>query len=59
MSESKERRILEDEGFYVGIRPEVALRNKNKMENRLLAEPDHVRIEISCLVVLNTASGMC
>ncbi|KAL8612721.1 hypothetical protein ACOMHN_025372 [Nucella lapillus] len=39
VDEEQEPRFLEDEGFYVGVRPEVASRNKNKMENRLLREP--------------------
>lgn len=40
---SMQPRFLEDEGFYVGLRPEVPSRNKNKMENRLLHEPDKGR----------------
>ncbi|KAH9523492.1 Coiled-coil and C2 domain-containing protein 2A [Bulinus truncatus] len=35
-----EPRFLEDEGFYVGVKPYVADRNKNKMENRLLKEAE-------------------
>jgi len=31
-------RRLEDEGFYVGIRPYVSCQNLNRMENRLLKE---------------------
>lgn len=33
-----EPRHLEDEGFYVGTRPHVSVRNLNRMENRLLKE---------------------
>ncbi|XP_071836357.1 coiled-coil and C2 domain-containing protein 2A-like [Apostichopus japonicus] len=33
-------RYLEDEGFYVGVRPEVSARNQYAMENRLLRRPD-------------------
>ncbi|ESO88285.1 hypothetical protein LOTGIDRAFT_219375 [Lottia gigantea] len=36
-------RFLEEEGLYVGVRPSVANRNLNKMENRLLHEPDKGR----------------
>ncbi|XP_013080825.2 coiled-coil and C2 domain-containing protein 2A-like isoform X2 [Biomphalaria glabrata] len=35
-----EPRFLEDEGFYVGVKPYVADRNKYKMENRLLKEAE-------------------
>ena len=43
VAEAIEPRNLEEEGFYVGVRPEVSDRNKNKMENRLLRQPDKVR----------------
>lgn len=35
-------RYLEEEGFYVGTPPIVPQRNRNKMEHRLLHEPDKV-----------------
>ncbi|XP_038057381.1 coiled-coil and C2 domain-containing protein 2A-like isoform X2 [Patiria miniata] len=35
-----EPRFLEDEGFYVGVRPEISTRNQNVMEHRLLNRPD-------------------
>ncbi|XP_059159082.1 coiled-coil and C2 domain-containing protein 2A-like isoform X2 [Physella acuta] len=35
-----EPRFLEDEGFYVGVKPYVSDRNKSKMENRLLKEAE-------------------
>ena len=38
--EQPEPRYLEDEGFYVGKRPAVTQTNVNKMENRLLKEPE-------------------
>ncbi|CAG5129646.1 unnamed protein product, partial [Candidula unifasciata] len=38
-----EPRFLEDEGFYVGVKPYVAIRNKNKMENRLLKEAESTK----------------
>ncbi|CAL1540858.1 unnamed protein product [Lymnaea stagnalis] len=37
-----EPRFLEDEGFYVGVKPYVADRNKSKMENRLLKESEKI-----------------
>ncbi|KAK7488454.1 hypothetical protein BaRGS_00020239, partial [Batillaria attramentaria] len=43
VGKAQEPRFLEEEGFYVGLRPEVSTRNKNKMENRLLHEPDKGR----------------
>ncbi|XP_033097939.1 coiled-coil and C2 domain-containing protein 2A-like isoform X1 [Anneissia japonica] len=36
ISEDVEPRYLEDEGFYVGVRPQVTRRNQNVMEARLL-----------------------
>jgi len=33
-------RDLADEGYYVGRRPLISSKDKNKMENRLLKEPD-------------------
>ncbi|XP_067678650.1 coiled-coil and C2 domain-containing protein 2A-like [Haliotis asinina] len=36
-------RFLEEEGLYVGTRPLIPTRNQNKMENRLLHEPDKGR----------------
>ncbi|XP_050400906.2 coiled-coil and C2 domain-containing protein 2A [Patella vulgata] len=43
VDEEKMPRYLEEEGFYVGVRPVVANRNLNRMENRLLHEPDKGR----------------
>ena len=40
-----EPRYLEDEGFYVGVRPEISTRNQNIMEHRLLNRPDKVCIK--------------
>ena len=37
-------RFLEDEGFYVGTRPETSGWNQNKMEHRLLKEAESVRL---------------
>ena len=51
VEEEQEPRYLEDEGFYVGVRPVVATRNKNKMENRLLREPGKVGFFSGCLCV--------
>ena len=36
-------RFLEDEGFYVGTRPETSGWNQNRMEHRLLKEAESVR----------------
>ena len=36
----RQPRDWESEGFYVGAPPYVTLSNRNKMESRLLAEPD-------------------
>lgn len=30
--------FLEEEGFYVGMMPEVQIRNRNILENRLLSQ---------------------
>ncbi|XP_077862043.1 coiled-coil and C2 domain-containing protein 2A-like [Saccoglossus kowalevskii] len=38
--ENQEPRYLEDEGFYVGIRPPVEKRNVNIEEQRLIMRPD-------------------
>ena len=38
VGESKEPRFLEDEGFYVGTKPNLGGWNLNKMENRLLKQ---------------------
>ncbi|XP_074640810.1 coiled-coil and C2 domain-containing protein 2A-like isoform X2 [Tubulanus polymorphus] len=38
--EDCEPRFLEEEGLFVGERPIVSLRNQNKLEDRLLHEPD-------------------
>ena len=40
VGEDAEPRFLEDEGFYVGVKPYVADKNKNKMECRLLKEAE-------------------
>ncbi|XP_069126927.1 coiled-coil and C2 domain-containing protein 2A-like isoform X2 [Argopecten irradians] len=40
VSEEQQPRFLEDEGFYVGTRPDPSGWNVNKMEHRLLKEPD-------------------
>ncbi|XP_022245376.1 coiled-coil and C2 domain-containing protein 2A-like isoform X2 [Limulus polyphemus] len=37
---SREPRYLEEEGFYVGKRPAVPERNKNKLENRLIRQKE-------------------
>ncbi|XP_041483934.1 coiled-coil and C2 domain-containing protein 2A-like isoform X2 [Lytechinus variegatus] len=38
--ENTQPRYLEDEGFYVGVRPDVSQRNQNIMEHRLLQRSD-------------------
>ena len=43
--ENTQPRYLEDEGFYVGVRPFISQRNQNIMEHRLLKREDKV-----CLV---------
>ena len=40
--EDAEPRYLEDEGFYVGVKPSVSQRNRNLMEHRLLNREDKV-----------------
>ncbi|XP_071964631.1 coiled-coil and C2 domain-containing protein 2A-like isoform X2 [Antedon mediterranea] len=40
ISEDVEPRYLEEEGFYVGVRPQVTSRNQNVMEARLLKSSD-------------------
>jgi coiled-coil and C2 domain-containing protein 2A len=42
VAEALEPRFLEEEGFYVGVKPEIPDRNRNKMENRLYKQPDKV-----------------
>ncbi|RXM98044.1 Coiled-coil and C2 domain-containing protein 2A [Acipenser ruthenus] len=41
--ENKQPRFLEDEGLYVGERPEVSLANQNILENRLLRQEEGKR----------------
>nr|CAB3228105.1 coiled-coil and C2 domain-containing protein 2A [Phallusia mammillata] len=43
VEDSARPRYLEDEGFYVGRKPEIGLQNKNILENRLLRQPDNGR----------------
>jgi hypothetical protein len=38
LPENIQPRFLEDEGLYIGARPEVARTNENIMENRLLIQ---------------------
>ncbi|KAF8782530.1 Coiled-coil and C2 domain-containing protein like [Argiope bruennichi] len=38
--DGKEPRYLEDEGFYVGKKPEVSKRNLNRLENRLVTQKE-------------------
>lgn len=45
--ENKQPRFLEDEGLYVGERPEVSLANQNILENRLLRQ-EEVTIHFVC-----------
>lgn len=40
VSGEAEPRDLASEGLYVGRRPMVLAKDRNKMENRLLQEPD-------------------
>jgi hypothetical protein len=40
IDEHLQPRYLEDEGLYVGIRPKVSIRNENKLEDRLVHEPN-------------------
>ena len=44
-----EPRFLEEEGFYVGVRPKIPARNQNKMEQRLIRQPDNKVIELKIL----------
>ena len=37
-------RFLEDEGFYVGTRPQTSGWNQNRMEHRLLKEAESVSL---------------
>ena len=47
-------RYLEEEGFYVGVRPLVPKGNLHKMENRLLEEVDEgVEVGINCYTPAN------
>ena len=38
-----EPRFLEDEGFYVGVKPVVADKNRSRMEDRILKESQAVK----------------
>ncbi|GBN36009.1 Coiled-coil and C2 domain-containing protein 2A [Araneus ventricosus] len=40
LPDGKEPRYLEDEGFYVGKKPEVSKRNINRLENRLVTQKE-------------------
>lgn len=46
VSEENEARDIAEEGLYVGRRPLVMAEERNKMENRLLQEPDRL---VSCI----------
>lgn len=45
VGEEKQPRFLEDEGFYVGTKPNLGGWNMNKMENRLLKHGEKVRLK--------------
>ena len=55
----QEPRFLEDEGLYVGVRPAIAKRNKNKMENRLLKQPDKVSSFLQEIVFVFSLVFLC
>ncbi|KAK3580952.1 hypothetical protein CHS0354_006977 [Potamilus streckersoni] len=42
--DQQQPRFLEEEGFYVGIRPQTSGMNQNKMEHRLLKEAEKGRL---------------
>lgn len=43
LGESAEKpRILEEEGYYVGTKPYITIKNRNLMEDRLLRLSDNV-----------------
>lgn len=43
LGEEVERaRLLENEGFYVGNKPYMTIKNRNMMEDRMLKLPDNV-----------------
>jgi hypothetical protein len=42
MGEEAEKRLLENEGYYIGNRPYMTIKNRNMMEDRFLRLPDNV-----------------
>jgi hypothetical protein len=45
LGEEKDKaRLLENEGFYVGNRPYMTIKNRNMMEDRFLRLPDNVSL---------------
>lgn len=54
LPENMEPRFLEDEGLYIGARPEVPRTTQNVLENRVLVQdpvstrPEHGRAPSSC-----------
>lgn len=40
VSEAAEVRDVASEGLYVGRQPLITVKERNKMENRLISEPD-------------------
>ena len=42
--ENEKARLLENEGFYVGNRPYMTIKNRNMMEDRFLRLPDNVNL---------------
>lgn len=50
----KRLRFLEDEGFYVGVRPLVSSHNEKRMECRLLNELEQV-----CILRTNASICQC
>ena len=48
--EDTEPRYMEDEGFYVGVKPSVSQRNRNLMEHRLLNRADKVQNTLTPII---------
>ncbi len=43
LGEEAEKRLLENEGYYIGNRPFMTRRNRLMMEDRFLRLPDNVK----------------
>ena len=54
LGEEKEKaRLLENEGFYVGNRPYMTMKNRNMMEDRFLRLPDNVNLTHTQIICRN------